>query len=216
MQIAEWLRDIADNQVEPSLRQQGLLDQLARRGTDVQVLNDGDIIQTLDRQLEGLIRDGRPQTPNAGTLECAAVYWAQGLILAKAVLHGLVSTRPAEMEQLQQGLENVLVDVFRRNQLIGWLSNPMDLFASCKNRVGAAVSGVTNCCVCLSACGSGLTSSAILWLCHGWCPRRALLSVLWGHFSGWYPRGTLQWVVSLVGIIQWVVSFGYIFQWVVL
>lgn len=144
MQIAELLRDIADNQVEPSLRQQGLLDQLTSRGTDVQVLNDGNILQTLDQRLEGLIRDGRPRNPNAGTLECAVVYWAQGLILAKAILQGLESAHPTEMDQVQQVLEDTLVEVFRRNQLMWWLNNPMSLFESCKNRLGAAVSGVTN------------------------------------------------------------------------
>ena len=135
MQIAELLRDIADRQVEPALRQQGLLDRLT--GADVQILNNHAALQ---QQLEGLMQAGGVRNPQGGNLELAVHYWARGLIWAKAILQGLEAAHPSQMEQLQQVLEDALVEVFRKNQLMWWLSNPLSIFTACKNCVGAVVS----------------------------------------------------------------------------
>ena len=146
MQIADMLRDIADNQVEPALRQQGVFDQLTSGRTDIHMLNNRD---TLHQQLERLILGGRFRDQNGSTLECAVMYWAHGLIWAKAVLQALQTTHPSQMDQLQQVLEDALMEVFRKNQLMWWLNNPLSFFTACKNCVGAVVSAM--CCSLLWA-----------------------------------------------------------------
>ena len=138
MQIADLLRHIADNEVEPALRQQGLLDPMSRR-TDMQTLPQR---AALEQQLEMLIQDGRLHDQNGGTLESAVVYWAQGLVWANAVLQGLGAVHSSQMEELQLVLEDALVDVFRKHRLMWWLSSPTGIFTACKNRVGAVVSVV--------------------------------------------------------------------------
>ena len=135
MQIADMLRHIADHEVEPALRRQGLLDQMGRRA-DMQTLPHR---ATLEQQLEWLIQDERLHNQNGGPLDSAVMYWARGLVWANAVLQGLGAAHSSQMEELQQVLEDALVDVFRKHRLMWWLGSPLGFFTACKNRVGAVV-----------------------------------------------------------------------------